>query len=317
MNGLAARLRPMLAFGRDWLLHGAVLRLEITLSGLLELVARVGYAARGFVYVSIGLIAWMAAVEWLPRAKAGRDVVSPLLNWPTGFFWAGLIGAGLLCFAGWRAAQVLLDADRQGWRPLALASRLGQAISGVVYGGLGLSVLELIDEVEDHLEGEADAQQTATAILAMPGGQWVLMGVGAFILGCGIGNIIQGIFNDFGKRLGCTAKTRRWACWVGRAGYAARGVAFLPLGAFFLEAGLDLKASAVRDLGGALQSLEGQPMGSLILSVTAAGLMAFGVFAFIEARFRRIEVAARPRPEGMTDSCDAPEERPAGKAASL
>ena len=42
------------------------------------------------------------------------------------------------------------------------------------------------------------------------------------------------------------------------------------------------------DQAAALDALEAQPGGSWILGLTAAGLMAFGAFAFVEARWRRI-----------------------------
>jgi len=267
-----------------------LLGVELSFTGLLEALARVGYAARGFVYVSIGIVSLMAAVDWLPRARAGRDVITPLMDWPLGFVWAAAIGGGLAAFAVWRAAQVFLDADRQGTRPKAIASRVGQAISGLVYGGLSLSVFELLDEVEDHLEGEAEARQQAAAILAMPGGQWVLVAVGLFIVGCGVGNMVQGLGTDFGRRLGCEPGTRRWACWCGRLGYLSRGVAFLPLGGYMLKAAIDLDSGDARDLGGALQSLELQPFGPWVLGLTALGLVAFGVFALVEACYRNIDV---------------------------
>lgn len=286
---------------------------ELSASGLLEAVARTGYAARGFVYLSIGVIAVLAAVDRLPKARAGRDAITPLLEWPLGYVWAIAIGFGLVGFAIWRAAQVLLDADHQGRSPKALASRLGQGISGVVYGALALSVFELLDEVEDRFEGDAEAQQQAAEVLSWPGGQWLLIAAGLFVLGCGVGNVVQGVMSDFGKRLGCKPGTRRWACWCGRIGYVARGVAFLPLGAYFVKAGFAMRSSEARDLGGALQALEAQPLGSLLLSLIGLGLIAFGLFALVEARFRHIDM---PDPQTQADHAVARVKRAAARAAA-
>ncbi|WP_339914769.1 DUF1206 domain-containing protein [uncultured Brevundimonas sp.] len=41
-------------------------------------------------------------------------------------------------------------------------------------------------------------------------------------------------------------------------------------------------------LGEALDAVEKQPGGSWMLGATAVGLMAFGAFAFVEARWRKI-----------------------------
>ncbi|MND00708.1 hypothetical protein D3C83_194200 [compost metagenome] len=62
------------------------------------------------------------------------------------------------------------------------------------------------------------------------------------------------------------------------------------MGFFIAEAGLDARAGAVRSLGGALQTLETQPFGSWVLSLTALGLVAFGLFSLVEARYRRMRV---------------------------
>ena len=107
----------------------------------------------------------------------------------------------------------------------------------------------------------------------------------------GLANLIKGVTGkDLGRRLGCGPQTRRWACRLGQLGYFGRGIAFLPLGFFLCEAGFDLEPGAARTLGGALQSLERQPFGSWVLAFTAVGLVAFGLFALVEARFRRIDV---------------------------
>ena len=62
----------------------------------------------------------------------------------------------------------------------------------------------------------------------------------------------------------------------------------LPLALFVIIAGFRASAAEVSSFGAGLDALERQPGGSIILSLTAIGLMAFGAFAFVEARYRRI-----------------------------
>jgi hypothetical protein len=78
---------------------------------------------------------------------------------------------------------------------------------------------------------------------------------------------------------------------MAKVGYVARGLATLPAGAFLIEAGLDARSGDARSWGGALQAVESQPSGSWVLAVLALGLVAFGLFGFVEAVFRRIRPA--------------------------
>jgi hypothetical protein len=264
-------------------LLGFALRFDAAVAML----ARAGYVARGYLYMSMGLIALMSALGLGGDAPNGFRVLLTVAEWPLGFVWLSLLGLCLAGFCAWRAAQVFLDHDRQGTRLRAMLSRAGQAISGVVYGGLALSVFDLLDAVEDRLEAHSAGDQAA-AVMAWPGGQFLLLAGGVFIFGCGIGNIVQAALVDFGRRLACAHDARAWFGWLGRVGYAARGVAFIPLGVFLAEAALDLDPDQARDFGGSLQSLQTQPFGSLVMGLTSAGLIAFGVYALAEARYRRI-----------------------------
>jgi hypothetical protein len=257
---------------------------------LLQAAARLGYAARGLVYVGLGAIALLAAVDLTPRAKGARGVLETWAAWPFGPVLIGAVAGGLVGFAAWRAVQAVFDADRHGTSVKGWAVRAGQAISGAVYGGLALSALELLDAFEDV--GEADEEQgarhMAATILDAPHGDMLLIAAGLVVVGFGVGNVLQGLMQDFAKRLACDARICRRVVPLAKIGYAARGFATLPLGGFLILAGAEARASQAHSWGRALQVVERQPLGSWVLGAVALGLIAFGVFGFVEASYRRI-----------------------------
>lgn len=92
-----------------------------------------------------------------------------------------------------------------------------------------------------------------------------------------------------------TAEGKRWVPVLARFGLAARGVVFLINGGFLLLAALQHDPSEARGLAGVLRALQGQPHGMLLLAVVALGLMAFGAYSLVEARYRRIQVPSELR----------------------
>lgn len=268
------------------------------LAALVEAAARVGYLARGLVHVSVGAVALMAAVELTPEAEGVQGALEAWRDWPAGLALLWLTGLGLYAFAGWRGLQALFDVDGQGRSAKALLSRLGQAISGAVYAAMAVSVFGLLDALGDL--GETDDQPKARAMvdraLDLPMGDLLVIACGLFVAGCGVGSIVRALVDHFGRDLHGGHRTRAWCGTLARIGYFGRGVALTPAGLFIVLAGWRARAGEARGLGGALDALERQPLGDLVLAVAAVGLIAFGLFAVAEGWLRPM------RPERAVES---------------
>lgn len=260
----------------------------IKLPDMILAAARTGYAARGFVYVSVGILAVLAAADPTESAQGSFATMAALAQLPLGEAWLILVGAGLGCFAFWRALQSLFDADRLGRGRRALLQRTGQGISALIYASLCVSLLEVTDELEDL--GEADEQERASdqaqMVLNLPFGDWMLIGIGLCVVLAGAANIHHALERRFHSDLDCSTVLQRWAKPLGRAGYLARGVAFGATGAYLVRAGFHARAAEAKGLGGALAAMEAHPGGPALLAVIALGLVAFGAFGLVEARYR-------------------------------
>jgi hypothetical protein len=64
---------------------------------------------------------------------------------------------------------------------------------------------------------------------------------------------------------------------------SARGLVFLIMGWFFVQAGFASDASQAGGMGAVLESLSGG-----VRMIVALGLLLFGLFSLVEARYRRI-----------------------------
>jgi hypothetical protein len=83
----------------------------------------------------------------------------------------------------------------------------------------------------------------------------------------------------------------RWVTLAGCVGTAARALAIGVAGAFVVLAAYQSDPTQVRGLGEALETIQRQPLGSYMLGIVAAGLLVYGAFMLLVARYRRIEPA--------------------------
>ena len=257
---------------------------------LIEGGARWGYAARATVYLSVGAIALLAAVGLTPKAQGAVSSLKAWGAWPPGIVLLWIIGVGLYAFAGWRGLQAIFDADRLGRAPAALLERGGKAISGLVYGGLAVSIFGLLDAIEDlrEVEDEATTQTAIETALAYPGGSLAVTGLGAVIALAGAGNAIRGCTSHFTETLQCGPDAGTWIGVLARVGYVARGLVMAGAGMLTVAAGLHSRAHDAKGVGGALEWLKDQPFGHAALAIIGLGLLAFAAFGFAKAGLRRI-----------------------------
>jgi hypothetical protein len=270
--------------------------------------ARFGYAARGVVYLLVGGLAFLAALGRGGDTTDSKGALVTLLSQPFGAVLLGVVALGLFCFAAWRIVQSLTDADNLGTKPKALFRRVGFIVSSIINVGLALSAARIaLGSVAASGSDDRSTQDWTAYLMSMPFGQWLVAAVGLTIAGVGIAMSVKAWKAGFEDHLSIDAPTRRWVRPVGRAGYFARSLTFLIIGGFLVMAALHARSGEAQGLGGALQTLQSQPYGWILLTVTGAGLFSFGLFQLVVARYRRINT---PDVSQMTDALS-------GKASNL
>lgn len=260
---------------------------------LIELAARIGYGARGFVYLSVGLLTLLGAVDIAGDAVSTKGALAWLADKPFGRLWMMALGVGLCAFVMWRILQSVFDADHEGTSRHGLGARMGQGFSGLAYGALAFTAFKLAARRPEGLE-TAEAQdveatrEAAQKVMTLPYGDELLMAAGVGVFALGLITIRRAWNEDFTEHLACSAETCRRVAPLAKIGYVARGLAYLPLAVLIILAGYNSRASQVTSLASALDAVERQDGGAWVLAATALGFIAFGVFSFIEGRFRRI-----------------------------
>lgn len=252
--------------------------------------ARVGYTAKGIVYIVAGALSVLTALGAGGELTDLRGSMHTVARQPFGRAMLGVVAFGLVAYVIWRWVQAITDADRKGRSLKGLLLRASYFGSGAAYAGLALGAARIVFGADEP--SQTEQAQTGTArLMSMPYGGWLVMLAGVGVVGFGLWQCYKGIAVKFRKRLklGEMRETRReWYLLAGRLGYPARGVVFIILGVFLLQAARDFDPRQARGLDGALQLLAQQSFGPVVLGVVAAGLVAYGLYTLVEARFRQI-----------------------------
>lgn len=247
--------------------------------------ARAGFAARGIVYVIIGILAIKLALGSGDTNASQQGALRAIAGQPFGKVLLILVAIGLGGYSLWRLARALLGHGPEGSD--SGFDRVAAFASGVVYAGLcAIAVETLLGS-----SSSGGAQKTTAGVFGWPGGTWLVGIAGVVLIGVGLYQGYRGISKDFladSKTEQMSPRTRRWIERIGTFGHLARMVVFCLVGVFLINAAIDFNPDKAVGLDGALAKVDHASYGPFLLGLVAAGLIAFGTYSLSDARFRRI-----------------------------
>lgn len=255
----------------------------------IEGLARLGYAARGVVYLIVGWFAVMAAYG-SGRPTDTKGALVELFQGPFGSVLLALTALGLAGYALWRMVQGVADVDHYGGSAKGLAVRTGFVVAGLIHAALAVFAIGLLSgRAGRQASGEESARDWTAWLMAQPMGRYLVAGVGLIIAGVAIAHFVKAYKASFRRWLAADEDKMKVICPIGRFGFAAKGVVFALIGFFLVLAAWRMDSSESGGLVKALQFLQDQPYGPWLLGIVAAGLFAFGAFSVVQAVYRRID----------------------------
>jgi hypothetical protein len=260
-------------------------------SGWYAVLARVGLVAKGVSFGIVGALALKLALGDGGRTTSREGALQTLARQSFGKIALILLAAGFAAYAIWRFVEAFAEgAQPDDEAAKTWAKRAGYVARGLIYAGLTFSAIKILVGSGSGSQNQR-AHHTAATILGWPGGTWIVGILGAAIVVAGLWNLYRGLSRTFEKRWhkgGMSARARKWGGRAGMAGHLARAVVFTLIGMFVIKAAVDYKPRDAIGIDGALQKLAAASYGPYLLGVTAAGLVCYGLYCLVDARYRDV-----------------------------
>ena len=258
-------------------------------SALLEGLARVGLVAYGVVHLLIG---WLALqIAWGGTSGASADssgALSTVAEQPFGKILLWLVAVGMVALALWQASEAIW-----GHHERMVGKRVRKQVSSgakaVLYAALGVSAA--LVAVGSGSSSSQSQQEATSGVLAWPGGQVIVVVAALIIIGVGVAGVVKGVKKSFAEEIDTSSMSptaRSAVARLGQVGYIGRGLALGVVGGLLGYAAVTFDAQQAKGLDGAMRTILDQPFGQFLLTAVALGFVAFGLFAFLQARYRRM-----------------------------
>lgn len=255
--------------------------------------ARLGYAARGVVYVLLGWIALSSG-----KALSTGETVQAVEDLPGGTPLLAALAVGLFGYGLYKIYSAFFDLDDKGDDTKAKVMRGARILGGLGYWLLAFIAARQLFKAKDgaveagQSEGSGGARQDAAASVSdAAGGDLLLVAVGLAVLAVAAAQFVIAYKAKFMDEMPGAPPLVKPA---GQIGYAARAFIVAIVGYFFVQAGLD--GERVRSFGDALALLRDNHQA--MFKLVAGGLVLFGLVSLMMARYRRVaddDVVARVR----------------------
>ncbi|TXD82109.1 DUF1206 domain-containing protein [Subsaximicrobium wynnwilliamsii] len=249
-------------------------------------VAKSGYVSKGVVYFLTGVLAFGAASGLGGSSEGKLGVLEFLQKQAFGNVLLGIMGLGLLCYSFWRFYESIIDPEDIGSDAKGIGKRVGFFISALVYLGLGVfSIYQIVKPSGGG--GNSKAKMIPLEVLP-----YVFYAVAAGLALKAVFQIVKAYKGDFLGKFQLESlsniNTRKTIKWLGYAGLVSRGIVVAIISYFFFRAADTASTQDIKGTSEAFAFMR-ESYGPWLVATVAMGLICFGLYMFIMAKYRKFQ----------------------------
>jgi hypothetical protein len=254
----------------------------------LDVVTRVGFAAKGIVTILVGVLALRFALRTGGEITGQQGAVELVLGEPFGRLMLVVLAVGLAAYALWMFVAAFVDPERKGKSFQGIAERFGFFVTGIGYTLLALTGFKLLLGWSGG--GGLDLQHVLATVLTPHVGRVLVGLVGLIVMTAGVLQLRLAVTGRFRKRLqpGLSRLARLATSISGRIGYVTLGILSLIAGWSLVEVAIEYDPSEASGWSEALSLLSRIGQGRWLLAAAALGLICYGLYFILQVRYRRL-----------------------------
>jgi hypothetical protein len=260
-------------------------------SRTLDVLARGGLLGWGIVHLALAWICVQVAFGEGGQEADQGGALETLASNPGGTVLLVALAVGFAAFAVWQATEAVRGHGRRSAGTERTVHRVVSGGRAILFATLAVTSVRFAFGSRES--NSAEKQSSATAdLLALPAGPLLVGAVGLAVVVTGGVLVYRGLAKKFRENLdtaGMPSEVRQPAEVLGLVGYTAKGIVLGIAGVLVIAAAVTFDPEKSRGLDAALKTLGAQPFGKVLLVAVAAGLACFGVYSFVDARYRNIK----------------------------
>ena len=253
-----------------------------------EVLARWGLASVGVSFGLVGVLALLSAFKVGGAETDRKGALARIADTGWGIPLLVVIALGFAGYAIWRFVLAITGENVEDRDDKSALKRVGYAARAVFYSGLTVVTVRLL--FGSRSTGGTQHKQAAR-LLSWPGGAWLIGAVGVSFLAAGLWNGYRAITKKYLEQLktwDIPAARERIVTAIAAFGLSTRMILFSIIGWFLIRTAADHDPKKAIGLDGALREVAARTYGRVLLGLVAVGLLAYGLFRCVEARYRKV-----------------------------